>query len=135
MTSYSELAARVARGLRHDEALKRGLLARTARYVSVMDAAEMSEMSARELAVAVLRKLGLAVPADPIGALSSWLDGRDAGERAHDYLIPGNRLTGGNRIPGGGSPILGSKGAGAGTQEEARDAREGGSFLDKYLEA
>lgn len=70
----------INRNFRHDEILKRGLLSRVARIapMTVMDA---EELSARELAGLVLKKLGLKIPADPISALSSWLDGHDSGQR------------------------------------------------------
>ena len=116
------------RAVRHENALKGGLLARLARYGFALDAAELS---AEELAVAVLKKLGLRVPDDPISALSSWLDGADAGARARDrgvsvredVMAPGRGV--------GVRPDVMAPGPGVSVRPEAMDAGE--TFIDRYL--
>ncbi len=74
----------VARAVRRETAAKQHLLARCARLpISFgMDASDVAAMSAKELAHAVLNKLGYdPVAGDPILALNSWLDGKDSAER------------------------------------------------------
>jgi hypothetical protein len=79
--SYAE----ITRAVRHEHALKQGLLARCYRLpiaASIAMDAKIDEMSSKELAMAVLTKLGLEPGlADPIVALTAWLDGRDSAER------------------------------------------------------
>jgi hypothetical protein len=79
--SYDDLT----RAVRHEHALKQGLLARCYRLpiaASIAMDAKVEEMGAKELAMAVLTKLGLEPGlADPIVALTAWLDGRDSAER------------------------------------------------------
>jgi hypothetical protein len=70
----------VARAVRREHATKQRLVARCSRLpISFgMDASDVAAMSAKELAHAVLLKLGYDQVNDPILALNSWLDGKDS---------------------------------------------------------
>jgi hypothetical protein len=119
----ASLAQLVAQALGRDGAVKQRIYARSPGVFSGMDAMEFGQASSRELAERELKELGIEVgDNDPV----QLLDAHHAGRKyARDYLIPGGNLTGGNRIPGNnGNRLLG---------DSASDAREGGSFIDKYL--
>jgi hypothetical protein len=94
--------------VRRERATKQGLLARCARLpISFgMDAANIATMSAAEFARAILLKLGHDSVANPVLALSSWLDGAASGGRM---------------------PELQGVHKGAGMDSS------GASFMDKYL--
>jgi hypothetical protein len=129
----TNIARAVAQQLGRDNVRKQRILQRSPHVFAAMDAQELGQASGRELAVKELRELGIEISADddPVRMLDMHHAGR---KYAADFKIPGNRLTGGNTIAGNnGSPIIGSQGAGTGTQE-ARDSRESGSFVDRYLE-
>ena len=77
----------IAREFRRDELIKQVLLTRAARHVPAFDAAEMS---AAEVARAVLNKLKIEVGADPVQSLKLWLDGFDnAAEHERQERTPG----------------------------------------------
>jgi hypothetical protein len=121
--NYSELAANIAKALRRDEATKQRLAVRVAPLGYAFDGSE-AEMSAREFAAKLLAKLGLKPAHDPVAALDAYLTGLDIGAR--DRILPGNALTGGNRILGNeGNALVGDRGS-------AHDSA-GDSFVDKYL--
>jgi hypothetical protein len=117
---YSTTASAVAKALRKDNAIKTRIFARSPGAFSGMDSMELASASSRELAERELKELGIEVgDNDPV----QLLDAHHAGRKyARDYLIPGNRLTGGNRIAGNnGNRLLGgsasdSSASGSGAQ-------------------
>jgi hypothetical protein len=122
-SSFTELARQVTQALGRDQGRKQKIFARSPGVFSSMDAEEFGRMSSRELAERELKELGISAgDSDP----EALLDAHHAGRKwARDYQIPGNRLTGGNTIQGNnGIELIGGS---------ASDAREGGSFIDRYI--
>lgn len=117
--SVAELAQQVALAINRDEGRKRALVARSPGVFAAMDGNQLGEASSIELAMRELKALGIEPgDNDPLAILDAHHMGRKFA-RDSDLHIPGNRLAGGNTLPGaGGTPLVGS----------ARDAREGGSL-------
>ena len=78
--SFVELAQQVAKALGRDETRKRRVAVNLAQAGFAMDAAQISEMSSRELASHALDQLGLKVgrDGDPLIALDFYLAGLNA---------------------------------------------------------
>jgi hypothetical protein len=128
---FASLAQSVASALVRDNGRKQRIVARSPGIFSSMDAKEFGEASSTELARRELKALGIDPgDNDPLMILDAHHAGR---KHARDYEIPGGRLVGGNTIQGGGSPMIGTPGAGAGTQE-AHDASEGARKIREMFE-
>jgi hypothetical protein len=119
--NLSDLASEVAKQLGRDNAIKQRIFARSPGVFSAMDAEEFGRASSVELAARELKELGIEPgDNDPLAILDAHHAGR---QFARDYLIPGNTLTGGNRIAGNnGNKLIG------GSASDSAD-----SFVDKYL--
>ncbi|MHB8811689.1 MAG: hypothetical protein ACYDAE_00300 [Steroidobacteraceae bacterium] len=103
------------RNVRRDEAARQRILVRASRLVNLaaFDAAEMAEMSAKDLAKKVLQKLGIKPESDdPVKELETYLEGRDAGQRTKG-------------VDRGGAERV-WRGSGI-------DGAEGGSLVDRYI--
>ena len=109
---------------RRDVALKSRILQRSPRLAYSLDEQQLGEASGRELAAKELRELGIEIgdSDDPIKIADAYHLGR--AHAARDFDIPGNKLVGGNTVPGGGAPLLGSS---------SHDAADGG-FVGRYLQ-
>ncbi len=103
----------LTRQIRCDELARQRLIQRAARHgcISANDAAEVEELSAKDLAKKILAKLGIRPESDnPVNELMSYFERREAGDRGG---VPGNRLVG-----------------------EGMDSADGGTssaLLDRYL--
>jgi hypothetical protein len=119
--NLQEVAREVARGLKRDAVRKNRIFQRSPHVFAAMDAEELGQASAREMAVRELKELGIDCgDDDPVKMLDMHHAGR---QFARDYQIPGNRLTGGNNTPMSGNKLLG---------DHSMDS-SGSSTLDKYL--
>jgi hypothetical protein len=119
---FESLAQSVARALGRDNGIKQRLFARSPGVFAAMDGEEVGRMSSKEMAARELKALGIDPgDNDPLAILDAHHSGR---QFARDYQIPGNRLTGGNRIAGNN----GNKLIGGSASDSAGD-----SFIDKYL--
>lgn len=104
--NFHDLASEVAKALGRDAGRKQRILQRSAYVFASMDAEEISQASSRELAARELKELGIEVgDGDPVQLLDAHHAGRQYARNN------GNKLIGGS----------------------ASDAREGPSWLDKYL--
>lgn len=102
---FESLAQQVSRALGRDNGRKQRIVARSPEVFSGMDADEYGRASSIELAARELKELGIEVgDNDPLAILDAHHAGR---QWARDSL--------------------------SGKRGSARDAAEGGSFMDKYL--
>ncbi len=124
---FESLAQSVARALGRDNGRKQKIFARSPGVFAAMDAEELGRMSSAEMAARELKALGIDPGEnDPVAILDAHHSGR---QFARDYLIPGNRLTGGNRIQGNdGNKLIGSGEHGT---QEAHDSAE--NAIDRYI--
>jgi len=118
---FESLAQSVARALGRDNGRKQKIFERTPGIFSSMDAEEFGRMSSTEMAARELKALGIDPGEnDPVAILDAHHSGR---QFAKDYLIPGNQLTGGNRIQGNnGNKLIGGS---------ASDSAE--NIIDRYI--
>jgi len=108
MPDLAALAREVARDLARDQGIKQRIFARSPGVFSGMDAAELGAASSRELAARELKVLGIEVgDGDPVQLL-------DAHHAGRQWMR--DQMTGGERRQG-----------------SASDARDGGSFIDKFF--
>ncbi len=105
--NYAELAAQVGKALGRDNSKKQRIVQRSPHIFGAMDAGELEQASARELATRELKELGVeAGDNDPTALLDAHHAGREF-ER---------------------------KRAGGGRPRWAQDSASGGdSFIDRYL--
>lgn len=125
--NLADIAREVGKQLGRDNGQKQRIWQRSPHIFAAMDAGELGQASARELAQRELKELGIDCgDHDPVAILDAHHGGRQFARDGQQ--IPGNRLAGGNEVAIPGNKLLGNG------MDSAGASRIRAAFLDKYLE-